>query len=121
MTALNSAISRKNAALVDWHLSHAADPNFHTGSGGDPLARAAVNGMLGVVRALLEHGASLQNTEALVAAAANFDRSSEAIEIMEYLLDAGADINYVEKAKMSDLIGESVFTGTCKQVGTRCH
>ncbi|OCK93029.1 ankyrin [Cenococcum geophilum 1.58] len=112
-----TSINNNNATLVDWHLSHGANPDLHTGPGGDPLTRAAVNGMFGIVQALVEHGATLQNTEALVAASANTDRSQEAIKIMTYLLDAGVDINYVEKTKVKDPIYELLFAGTALHRG----
>lgn len=110
MTSLNCAVSSNNEKLVDWHLSHGADPNIHTGAGGTPLERAAFQTTLHIVKSLVTHGAKLHDTEALIAAAANKNRSREPIRIMEYLLDQGVDINYGQK--LGNPMSDTLFRGT---------
>ncbi|KAI9766044.1 MAG: hypothetical protein M1839_005035 [Geoglossum umbratile] len=100
----------KSDKLVDWHLEHGADPNLHTGRGGTPLERAAVEGSAHVVKSLVSHGARLEGSDVLIAAAASTNENPEPIKIMEYLLDSGVDINRLQRVHDPD--AETLSTGT---------
>ena len=56
-TALFEAASSGHVALVQWLLSHGADPNIPENNGITPLMDAASGGDTAVMRVLLEHGA----------------------------------------------------------------
>lgn len=79
-------------ALVKWFLDHGADPNLHGARNLSPLDTAAYSSTIAVIALLLEHGAKLQNSNALHAAT----RRPNGIPMMAYLLDRGFDINAIE-------------------------
>lgn len=64
-----------------------------------------------MVQCLVKHGAKLHDTRALMGASVNNIKSQERIEIMNYLLDVGVDVNNVEVAG-DDPEHDSVFKGT---------
>ncbi|KAH0556967.1 hypothetical protein GP486_005243, partial [Trichoglossum hirsutum] len=107
-TSLSSIL--KSSKLTDWHLEHGADPNLHSGRGGTPLERAATGGSVHVVKSLVSHGARLEESDALIAAAASMNGSPEQIKIMSYLLDNGIDINRSERVREPD--AATLLTGT---------
>lgn len=80
-------------ALVKWFLEHGADPNIHSDRDGvSPLDIAASISTTAVIALFLEHGARVENSNALHAAA----RGRSGIPMMGYLLDQGVDINALE-------------------------
>lgn len=83
-------------SLVKWFLEHGADPNSHGSKNECPLDTAASGCYLGSVKLLLEHGAKLDDSNALHAVAGSREDDSACIEMMAYLLDQGADINALE-------------------------
>lgn len=105
------AISHNHPELVRWHLSHGADPDLHTGDKIDALAIAAARNSLSMVQCLIEYGASIRGTKALLAAAGLKDKTPETIMIIRLLVDIGVDVNYVEEPR-EKLIYESWFRGT---------
>ncbi|KAH0555920.1 hypothetical protein GP486_006133 [Trichoglossum hirsutum] len=100
----------KSDKLVDWHLEHGADPNLHLGRGGTPLERAAVEGSVHAVKSLMSHGARLEGSDALIAAAASMNENPEPIKIMAHLLDSGVDINRLQNVRDPD--AATPLTGT---------
>jgi ankyrin repeat protein len=57
ITALNSAVDRKDQTMVEILLSHGANPNATEFLGGTPLHTAAMGGMDSIARTLVRHGA----------------------------------------------------------------
>jgi serine/threonine-protein phosphatase 6 regulatory ankyrin repeat subunit B len=92
-TALIAAANAGHAELVAWLLQHGADPAKRAAGGTHALDCAALNGHLAVVRALVEHDATLINlpgfagrTALIVAATKGHD------EAAAWLLEHGADV-----------------------------
>jgi len=57
ITALHSAVDRKDQTMVEILLSHGANPNATEFLGGTPLHTAAMGGMVSIARTLVRHGA----------------------------------------------------------------
>jgi ankyrin repeat protein len=57
ITALHSAVERRDQTLVEILLSHGANPNATEFLGGTPLHSAATGGMDSIARTLVRHGA----------------------------------------------------------------
>jgi ankyrin repeat protein len=102
--------------LVKWHLRNGADPNIASWRGFTALEYATYNGSLGTVRALVEHGAILANTTALIGAASGQPREDR-LAIMSFLLDHGVDIDQLEREQ--DPRGNPVCAGMA--AGTALH
>lgn len=94
-TALQSAVHHRNAVTVRMLLKADADVNDGTGHLGPPLAIAAANADLKMVRILLRHGSHIN------APAENFPKSATALQaaaktgdldVVKELLDNGADV-----------------------------
>ena len=86
---------------MKWFLENGADPNLKSGRGFTPLEHAAIQGSLEVVKLLVGHGADVRYTPALHRAAADsvkFDgiKHPGRLEIMDFLLDRGANIDLLE-------------------------
>ncbi|KAH8602982.1 ankyrin repeat-containing domain protein [Bisporella sp. PMI_857] len=80
-----------------------------------PIEFAAANATLEIFKLLLDHGASLENTNTLHAAAGGVtDNPEEQVKIIEYLLSQGQDINRLEFAGDENFATEhgSRFYGT---------
>lgn len=100
-------IGSHNPELVRWHLSHGADPNLYIGEDPgshhtaeyDTLALAAATNTLSMVQCLIEYGAKINGTKALLIAAGNPKKTPETIKIIRYLVDIGVDVNNVEGAR----------------------
>ncbi|MCJ1429504.1 hypothetical protein MMC29_007419 [Sticta canariensis] len=78
-------------ALVVLFLTHGADPNLPHGRGLFPLEIAAHHAPLDTAQLLLSHGAKLENSRALNAAAAG--SKSDRIPVLTFRLDHAADIH----------------------------
>ena len=95
---LQFAINTSRIPLLEFLLEHGADPGRSPSADTPrfwhrylPIENAALSSRRDTIsRLLIEHGATLQHTTTL-AIAAGLGR----IEIARYLIDAGADINYV--------------------------
>lgn len=108
-TALTNLLH--NLSLTRWLLSHGADPNLGPplspqpdasplSDSGAVLDTAASIASPEVFALLLQHGAKLQNSLPLHAAAASTSKSDgESIPLMEYLLELGVDINGSDEAR----------------------
>lgn len=98
MSALHAALESRREDLVEFLLSAGADPNLahgRTGSGTTPLIIAAVGGVVGVVRMLVEAGADMEPVAAgisVLAAAAAEGHTG----VVQYLVEKGASINHVD-------------------------
>jgi ankyrin repeat protein len=93
--ALYFAASTDDVELIQWLLEHGADPNANNDLPSlSTLAEAATEASTNVVGLLLEHGASLHQSDALQAAA-----RAGRVDMIEYLLGKGADINEVIEDK----------------------
>ncbi|KAK2739505.1 hypothetical protein FQN55_009381 [Onygenales sp. PD_40] len=96
----------KNPTLVKWHLEHGANPEIRCPwlpngeRNKSVLEIAAGAGALDSVKLLVEHGANLQNTLALIDATRYGSKYNGTLpvylEIMNYLLDCGVDIDRVD-------------------------
>ncbi|KAI9760178.1 MAG: hypothetical protein M1840_002595 [Geoglossum simile] len=109
----------KSDKLADWHLEHGADPNLHNGRGGTPLERAAVEGSTHVVKSLVSHGARLEGSDVLIAAAASINENPEPINTMVYLLDSGVDINRLQTVHDPDAAPLCTGTALHQAVGRK--
>ena len=104
-------------SLTRWLLSHGADPNlgpppslqpdasplFDSGAVLDTAASIATPEVFAL---LLQHGAKLQNSLPLHAAAASTSKSDgESIPLMEYLLELGVDIDGSDEARGFTALG----------------
>lgn len=101
----------RHETLTRWLLAHGADPNlgpplnFQAAAlpltdSGAVLDTAASTASPEIFRLLLEHGAKLENSLPLHAAAATSSKSDgESIDMMEYLLQLGVDINGSDESR----------------------
>lgn len=105
-TILALAVQRRNSELVGRLLEKGADTNLADESGVTPLYGAIIgeNVDTGIVRALLEKGANVNNQStsrgatALIYAVVNFNMPVETkLEAMKLLIEKGADPNKQEK------------------------
>ena len=79
-----------------WFLFHGADPNLTDDRGRTCLATAACELDAPHIQLLLDHGAKMECSDALYAAANTFAGDAGRIEMMQFLLAHGADINQRE-------------------------
>ncbi len=79
-------------ALLRWFLEHGGSANGLPSDPGAPLRRARTPAMAAL---LLKHGATLKHTSALHAATSR-DSDSEAIPLMQFLLENGVDIDELQ-------------------------
>lgn len=98
--------------LVDWLLIHGADPNLQKDYISAPLVLAACRGYLNIVKSLIKYGANLKDTDALSWVTSNDDVTAKPLEMMEYLLDVGVDVNHVQKAQTPSKAYINLFLGT---------
>jgi ankyrin repeat protein len=94
--------------LVKWFLDHGADPNVGPPTGkpgpasvsnsGSVLELAACSSTIAVFDLLLEHGAKLENSCPLHAAAGN-SAAGDSIPMMAHLLELGVDVNGSDKLR----------------------
>lgn len=97
-TPITVAIRRQDLEMVRFLLSKGADPNDQYWIPNDTvLARAAYLPSLKIVALLLEHGANVQTSQALMGAA-----ESGRVDSATILLDHGADINEVFRHHLYD-------------------
>ena len=82
--------------IMHWLLTHGADPNIPDNRGRTALGAAACELDPPHIQMLLDHGAKLELGDALHAAAGTFAGDLGRIEMMQYLLAQGADINQRE-------------------------
>ncbi|KAF2014355.1 ankyrin [Aaosphaeria arxii CBS 175.79] len=83
-----------NEALVEWCLSHGADPNGTCFGGYTVMQHAAVYASLDTIKRLLQAGGNISpGSKAAGVAAHAAMRETDRIPIIEYLLSVGADIN----------------------------
>jgi ankyrin repeat protein len=97
----NTPLRQANGVLdiMEWLLNHDADVNAQGYNDYTPLHIAAINGQLQAFQMLIEHNADIhvQNAYGMiplhVAAAGTEDHRDHMIDIMQVLLDHGADPN----------------------------
>ena len=78
-----------------WFLDHGASPNVVSGSWSHSALDAAANfSSPEAIAVLLEHGAIINNTNALHKAVRSTSRGRR--EVVEFLLDSGVDIDAIE-------------------------
>lgn len=91
LTSPSLATSANKPSLVQFHLSHGADPNRNRrGDINTPLECAAISASIPVLKLLLDAGAQMPTRSAL-SRAASYGR----VEVVEYLLDRGASIDEI--------------------------
>jgi len=99
-----SAVTEGNVAVVQKYLDSGIAKVNETFFAWSPLLSAASKGQLAVVKVLAEHGADLNYrhpvTKMTAVAYATYDGN---IELLEYLLDKGADPNIKMKGGVSML------------------
>ena len=113
-TALQSAVHHGNAVTVRMLLKAHADVNDRTGYLGPPLAIAAANADLNILRILLRYGSPFnappknfrESATALQAAAKTGD-----LEVVKELLDNGADVN----ADAGPIIGRTALQAAAEE------
>jgi len=91
---------------VRWFLERGADPSLNDDGLSSPLDSAASKGTTTIISLLLKHGAKLDESNALQAAASG----PLGIPMMEYLLDCGFDINAFDVSKKPILTRANIGT-----------
>ena len=112
MKQFSHAVSLHNEIVVDWLLEIGADPNFHDDHVGTPLVRAACHGNFHMVKSLISNGARFKDTGVLAWVTSNRDETAKPLEMMQYLLDAGVNVNYIQEATKSSKAYLDNFLGT---------
>lgn len=108
----SQAVAQGDEILVDWLLIHGADPNRQKDYISAPLVLAACHGHLHIVKSLIKHGANLKDTDVLSWVTSNDDEAAKPLEMMEYLLDVGVDVNHVQKVQTPSKAYINRFLGT---------
>lgn len=106
-SSISFAVIGQHMALVEWLLSHGADPNV--GSFGPLSAIAMATSCLPTkgIKLLVEHGARLEGSGALQLAAA-----AGRLDVTRCLLDLGAPINeVVDRTGLSSALHDAVAKG----------
>ena len=112
-TALSALV--KNEVLLKWFLAHGADPNLGPPpspqpdsipipNSGSALNCAASVATPKVFELLLQHGATLEDSQPLHMAAAS-QEDAERIPMMEYLVGKGVDVNASDEARGFQAVG----------------
>lgn len=94
----------RNEGIVQWYLSHGADPNAKGENGSTPMTFAAREASLSTLKLLVESGGGQVKGTDLIAQAAvghTWGRP-ERIQVMEYLLDLGAPIDTMSASTWAD-------------------
>lgn len=107
MVPLLTAVMNKRLEIARLLLSHGADPNFATERFRSPLLAAASNENIPMVKLLVEKGADLELEDqtgaelktVLCSAAAGNNK-----DLLDVLLDMGADVNHVAAGSSSPLV-----------------
>ena len=91
-----------NKPLLKWFLDHGADPE-KTGSRGINMCDvAAACASPACFDLLVAHGAKVEDSDALVAAAGELEQQPERVEMLAHLLEKyGIDINAIERSEQS--------------------
>lgn len=84
--------------LLTWFLTHGARPDAPTDSGRTALDVAAWTAPPSVLQRLLQHGGTIGRTNALHMAVRSPKPGRR--EVIEFLLEAGTDVNAIEYAGM---------------------
>jgi ankyrin repeat protein len=104
----------QNERLLEWFLDHDASSNAPNDTGRTALDVAAWLASPQVVAQLLQHGGNIKKTNALHMAVRS--PKSGRYQMVEYLLDAGADIDMIEYAG-TELLSSRASSG----FGTALH
>ena len=113
-TALQSAVHHGNAVTVRMLLKAHADVNDRTGYLGPPLAIAAANADLNIVRILLRHGSHINAPAKYFRASATALQAAAKtghLEVVKELLDNGADVN----ADAGPIIGRTALQAAAEE------
>ncbi len=101
-TPLHTAASWKYIGVTRYLIKRGADLEILDNKGFTPLSLAALGNRLQNVQALVEAGAKVNirtttgNMTPLIASASNIDplKHSDSLDVMKYLLDRNADVNF---------------------------
>jgi len=85
-----------NERLVRWFLAHGADPNRASPRGETPFDAAGGIASIPVLELLLQYGANIKSGGVLQHAIRSREYTPERFEVIEFLLERGADINKIE-------------------------
>lgn len=102
-----ATLLRLSTGHIEWMevlLQHGADPNVKDSRGRTALHSAVIKPSLQPCQLLLDHGATLPRD--ILQSAIGFKGAS--IEMVEYLIEKGADLNYVRNIKT----GYKIWQGT---------
>ena len=92
MTAYRSLF--QNELLVEWLLSHGADPSAVYWTGGVPVEAAAQYAPLPIMKLLVSHGGRVQSTDAIVKASIGHAEDEPGrLEVVRYLVGCGAPVD----------------------------
>ena len=84
-----------NQDLSRWFLSHGADPNACSKPGSTLLDVVAANSTPTVFDLFIDHGARLEDSDALISSAGERENRPGRVEMMAHLLDMGMDISAI--------------------------
>ena len=79
---------------MKWFLAHGASPNIKGGDRSTPMVYAAREASIKGIRLLVEHGGQVSGSDLIAQAAIGHSWGRPGrLEVIEYLLNIGADIN----------------------------
>jgi len=86
--------------MVDWFLAHGADPNATClRLDWNPLGVAVARAPMSTIKKLFDHGGSIEHGQLLHAAAKRVH--DDRVEVLNFILSKGADVNEVEFQRYS--------------------
>lgn len=104
-TALGYAIEQDNVPMLEWLLAQGFDPEQQNGCGETAVFEAAERGAVGCLKRLIEAGVDIATPRNSGTTPIEAATKRQAIEM---LLDAGADLNCLDREQRATLFGYSV-------------
>ena len=101
-TSLDYAIRQDNVPMLEWLLEKGVDPEQKNGFGETAVFSAAAAGAIGCLKKLVAVGADITEPRHSGSTPLSIARDPQVIQL---LLDAGADLNALDPEQISELLG----------------